>query len=678
MLELTPAATGAARPRGHGPGVRGSAAQADHPAARREPAGARDRGRRVPAGRPDHGRCGPGERHARVLDRVGDGRHRERGAKRDARSRRTSSRRRRRRSAAATCSTRPARRRRCAYPRRPWLRRRRAPGDLAGARCRRRPRSSCRSSSAAASCGRRRRRRPERRGRPAGVLVLLYPDDDGLRPRRPDRAGEPRRPPQRRGQLPGRQGRARRRRHRGDRAARGGRGDRASTPMPQASGSSACSTASGSRSATSRSPRSSPSRTHRPAIDRRRPPRSPGSSSRRWSRFLPDAPIVIVERTIGDWPLRYGAYDVDGLSVWGATARILSQLGAVLADADRGDAGAAAPMAAAVCRIRRRMTRSLLRDAQEALRGRLARACPSRDPIADNSGNLIFLEAAYKLLDTRDAVIEPGSARGADDSMPDQINERFDVYVIPLANAFRPSFEEQPPATDEASIEKLTIPVIVLGVGLQAPPPDESGASRRAGTTRSRRSSGAVLDRSPSIGVRGEYTQDYLNQLGFRDVEVIGCPSMFLHGDQHGGITKRTPTLERDARIAMNITARVSRIGADRRRRTSSATRTSSTSPRTRIALRLLLWGEDHEATTRTSPMPIHRSHPLLRDDKAPLLRRSVAVARPHATVRLHVRDPDPRQHRGGPRRDAELRPRARRPDAGAGPLLRHPASGRR
>ena len=49
------------------------------------------------------------------------------------------------------------------------------------------------------------------------------------------------------------------------------------------------------------------------------------------SRFLPDAPIAVVERTIGEWPLRYGAYEVDGLSVWGATARILSQLGAVLA-----------------------------------------------------------------------------------------------------------------------------------------------------------------------------------------------------------------------------------------------------------------------------------------------------------------------------------------------------------
>ena len=50
-------------------------------------------------------------------------------------------------------------------------------------------------------------------------------------------------------------------------------------------------------------------------------------------RFLPDAPVTMVERTVRDWPLRYGSYELDGLSVWGATARILSQLGAILAPA---------------------------------------------------------------------------------------------------------------------------------------------------------------------------------------------------------------------------------------------------------------------------------------------------------------------------------------------------------
>jgi 8-oxo-dGTP pyrophosphatase MutT (NUDIX family) len=70
--------------------------------------------------------------------------------------------------------------------------------------------------------------------------------------------------------------------------------------------------------------------THRPTFKA-----SPAEVARivepRIARFLPDAEIVMVERTIRDWRLRYGAYDVDGLSVWGATARILSQLGAVLA-----------------------------------------------------------------------------------------------------------------------------------------------------------------------------------------------------------------------------------------------------------------------------------------------------------------------------------------------------------
>jgi 8-oxo-dGTP pyrophosphatase MutT (NUDIX family) len=51
----------------------------------------------------------------------------------------------------------------------------------------------------------------------------------------------------------------------------------------------------------------------------------------RLERFVPGAPIVVVERTIREWPLRFGAFDVDGLTVWGATARILSQLGAAVA-----------------------------------------------------------------------------------------------------------------------------------------------------------------------------------------------------------------------------------------------------------------------------------------------------------------------------------------------------------
>ena len=38
--------------------------------------------------------------------------------------------------------------------------------------------------------------------------------------------------------------------------------------------------------------------------------------------FLPEADVEIVEAVVREWPLRYGAYRVEGLRVWGATARI--------------------------------------------------------------------------------------------------------------------------------------------------------------------------------------------------------------------------------------------------------------------------------------------------------------------------------------------------------------------
>ena len=56
--------------------------------------------------------------------------------------------------------------------------------------------------------------------------------------------------------------------------------------------------------------------------------------------FLGGAQIEIVERTIDEWTIRYGAYAVDGLLVWGATARILGQLGALLATDDNLETGA--------------------------------------------------------------------------------------------------------------------------------------------------------------------------------------------------------------------------------------------------------------------------------------------------------------------------------------------------
>ncbi|MGZ3641275.1 MAG: NUDIX hydrolase [Candidatus Limnocylindrales bacterium] len=51
--------------------------------------------------------------------------------------------------------------------------------------------------------------------------------------------------------------------------------------------------------------------------------------------FLPGAPLIVGELERGGWRLRFGAYEVEGHLVWGATARILGQLGALLETAGR-------------------------------------------------------------------------------------------------------------------------------------------------------------------------------------------------------------------------------------------------------------------------------------------------------------------------------------------------------
>ena len=48
--------------------------------------------------------------------------------------------------------------------------------------------------------------------------------------------------------------------------------------------------------------------------------------------FLPGGELIRVEREIRGWQIRYAAYPIGGLAVWGMTARVLGGLGAWLAD----------------------------------------------------------------------------------------------------------------------------------------------------------------------------------------------------------------------------------------------------------------------------------------------------------------------------------------------------------
>jgi hypothetical protein len=262
------------------------------------------------------------------------------------------------------------------------------------------------------------------------------------------------------------------------------------------------------------------------------------------------------------------------------------------------------------------MTRLLLRAPKTPFEARSATQTLEGNLIAGNSGNLVFIDASWKLLAAPGVEIEPDRlAVGPSDA--DRINERYDAYVVPLANAFRGSFEHNL-ARMTALVRRLRIPVVVLGVGAQGTPDYDFGAL--APMERSVRDFvSAVLDRAPSIGVRGEGTAAYLRSLGYGDdlVDVIGCPSLFLRGTDLR-VQKRAPTLGRESLVAVTISpyrGAMAPIVATALERYPRLVYVAQDTP----TLELLVDGAPFPGSTPDAALPTHPAHRLFREDRTRL-----------------------------------------------------------
>ena len=258
------------------------------------------------------------------------------------------------------------------------------------------------------------------------------------------------------------------------------------------------------------------------------------------------------------------------------------------------------------------MTRILFRAPSDPFAVHSVATTIERNLIATNAGNLVFLDAAWKLLSAPGVEITADRlAVGPADA--DRINERYDVYVIALANAFRNSYE---PALARMTqlLRRLRIPVVVLGVGAQGTVDYDFGAIKPIERT-VRAFMDAVLDRSPSIGVRGEGTRHYLEGLGYHDVDVIGCPSMFMWGDALR-VERKVPALDEQSRVVITISPYRTAMGP-------MALDALARYPRlTYVAqdlgtLRLLADGTPLDGGTSDAALPVHPGHPFFREGRA-------------------------------------------------------------
>lgn len=260
------------------------------------------------------------------------------------------------------------------------------------------------------------------------------------------------------------------------------------------------------------------------------------------------------------------------------------------------------------------MKKILLRSHKDPFTVLSAEETLRENAIGNNGGNLIFSHAVHRILALPGTEIVTSGFR-SEYPHPARVNDEFDAFVVPLANAFRPSFRRHLVKLTRF-IERLSIPVVVFGVGAQGTLDyDDSRLAPIADNVK--RFVRAVLERGPSIGVRGDFTYTYLRKLGFNDVDVIGCPSMFLHG---GELRLEQPSekLTADARIAINISPYVRSMGAvaiDHFRRHPNLTYIAQDIE----SLRLLLYGRYAGAEKMSPEAPVRVSHPLYQKNRIKL-----------------------------------------------------------
>ena len=261
------------------------------------------------------------------------------------------------------------------------------------------------------------------------------------------------------------------------------------------------------------------------------------------------------------------------------------------------------------------MSRLLVRAHKSPFKVVSARKALASNVFGSNVGNLVFGQAAIRILSTAGTTVKTSGMIG---KSPQVINAEYSHVVIPLANAFRVNYANSLDGLSEL-IEKLTIPVTVMGVGAQASIEGEHTKRGEALGPTVQRFVRAVLERSPSIGVRGEFTRDYLRELGFADdqVDVIGCPSMFMEGPALAQ-TRTVDHLDYLSPVALNVSPYLAEMGPitqDLARRYPNV----CYFPQDLRTLNLIMKGSypgDGARATVESGVPIYLDHPLIASDR--------------------------------------------------------------
>lgn len=142
-----------------------------------------------------------------------------------------------------------------------------------------------------------------------------------------------------------------------------------------------------------------------------------------------------------------------------------------------------------------------------------------------NWGNRLWFQGIYSALDTGENTY---------DFLPDcvdceKINNEYDFIILSMANVFNPEYVAGMRKYAEI-FSNIRIPVYVIACGVQADSYDSLNEVISSIGEDSTRFIRAIYNTGGEFALRGYFTKEFFNRLGFHSAVVTGCPSIYQFG----------------------------------------------------------------------------------------------------------------------------------------------------
>jgi len=167
-----------------------------------------------------------------------------------------------------------------------------------------------------------------------------------------------------------------------------------------------------------------------------------------------------------------------------------------------------------------------------------------------NIGDAFVFDSSLKLLNF-DKLSELPIAH-FDPANVDRLNAEYDYVFLRGSNYIHAQMNWSKTAD---VLRRLKLPVIAFGIGAQAPVSGKLELSEETKTVLK-----LISDSTTSLGVRGAYSAEVMNDLGIRNVRVIGCPTAFRNNNPDLAI-KLSP-LEQVKTVGVTLRREVSKTYA--------------------------------------------------------------------------------------------------------------------